>query len=222
MIMKKLPRNFYARPTLDVAIDLLGCRIVSRTNGVKTGGMIVETEAYIGRTDPACHAFNGLTERNRVMYGPPGKLYVYFTYGNHFMMNVVTEEDGFPAAVLLRGVEPLYGADEMAIRRGVNDPTNIASGPGKLAKALAVTRSQNGTDLSGKDIYISGPSDGKRIIMASPRIGIGEPGSDKLWRFYLKGNTHVSKPARAVREMGETLSQARKMSFLLSGMSREK
>ncbi|MEE9553537.1 MAG: DNA-3-methyladenine glycosylase [candidate division Zixibacteria bacterium] len=213
--MKKLPRNFYNRPTLKVAIDLLGCHIISRTDGVKTGGMIVETEAYIGQTDPACHASNGLTERNKVMHGSPGILYVYFTYGNHFMMNVVTEKDGYPAAVLLRGLEPLYGVKEMAVRRGVSDPGNIASGPGKLAKALGAARAQNGTNLSGSEIYIRGPFDGRRIIMASPRIGIGEPGSERLWRFFLKDNLHVSRPARSVRERTKSLSWARKISFSL-------
>ena len=213
--MKKLPREFYDRSTLKVAIDLLGCHIICRTDGIKTGGMVVETEAYIGSDDPACHAFNGLTERNRVMHGPPGMLYVYFTYGNHFMLNVVTEKDGFPAAVLLRGVEPHYGRDDMAARRGVDNPVEIASGPGKLAKALGVTKRQNGADLTGREVYLKGPSAAGGKIMASPRIGIGDPGSDRLWRFFLKDNPNVSKPAKYVRERITNLSVARKMSFLL-------
>lgn len=213
--MLKLPRKFYNRPTLEVAIDLLGCHIVCKTDGVKTGGMVVETEAYIGEDDPACHAFRGLTTRNKIMYGPPGFLYVYFTYGNHFMMNVVTEEEGFPAAVLLRAIQPLYGISEMARRRNVEDPENIASGPGKTAAALGVGKLENGLDLTGNIIYISGPPSGaKREIMASPRIGIGEKGAEKLWRFYLRDNPHVSRSPRLVKVNSFSLARARKSDFL--------
>lgn len=213
--MRKLPRKFYRRPTIDVAIDLLGCRIISHKNGVRAGGIIVETEAYVGEDDPACHAHRGMTERNKVMYGPPGYLYVYFTYGNHFMMNVVTEKPGFPAAVLLRGVEPLHRVDLMARRRGTSKREQIASGPGKLAAALAITRSGNGADLMGNSIYIIGPNSGKRKIAASPRIGIGERGSEKLWRFFLDGNLHVSRPPKKVRENILGLTRAKRRGFIL-------
>ena len=213
--MKKLPRQFYNRHTIDVALDLLGCRIICNTGGIKTGGMIVEVEAYHGPTDPACHAFHGRTPRNEVMHGPPGFLYVYFTYGNHFMLNVVTERDNFPAAVLLRGIEPLYNIPVMAKRRGTDDFTNISSGPGKLAKALDVTRIDNGTDLLGSHIYFQGPSEGRFEIMASPRIGIGNNGIEKLWRFFIKDNPHVTPSNKFTRESNYPVKRARKLNWNL-------
>ncbi len=214
--MKKLPRNFYNRNTIEVAIDLLGCHIICNTGGVKTGGVIVETEAYHGPDDPACHAFKGHTRRNDVMYGKPGFLYVYFTYGNHFMLNVVVEEEGFPAAVLLRGIEPLHGIETMALRRGTDDLTNIGSGPGKLAKALKVTGTENGTDLTGSFIYLAGPPRVASKIKASPRIGIGA-GSERLWRFFIDGNLHVSHGSKWVRDNTCDLREARKAGFVIKG-----
>jgi DNA-3-methyladenine glycosylase len=213
--MKKLSRSFYYRNTIDVAIELLGCRLICAGNGVKTGGVIVETEAYRGPTDPACHAFKGRTKRNDIMYGRPGFLYVYFTYGNHFMLNVVTEDEGFPAAVLLRGLEPVYGIETMAARRGTNDVINIASGPGKLAKALDVTGTDYGTDLTGSYIYITGLAPKRPSILASPRIGIGVGGSEHLWRFYIKDNPHVSNGSKWVSDNTYTLGAARKMRFVI-------
>ena len=214
--MRKLPRKFYNRPTLDVAKELIGCHLVCNTNGIKSGGMIVEAEAYIGEDDPACHAARGRTKRNEIMYGPPGYLYVYFTYGNHFMMNVVTENKGYPSAVLLRAIEPRYNIETMAQRRGTTDLKNISSGPGKLAKALGVTTAENGTDLCGSHIYMRGPSGGKNEIQASPRIGIGSMGSDKLWRFFVRGHPHVSLSPRSIREESFGLTEARAMKFSLS------
>jgi len=211
--MKKLARKFYARPTIDVALDLLGCQLICNTENVKTGGVIVETEAYIGEDDPACHAFRGPTPRTKVMYGCPGYLYVYFTYGNHFMLNVVAEREGFPSAVLLRGIEPVFNIDIMAMRRGVDDLENISSGPGKLAKALNVTKNQNGTNLLGSEIYIKGPSHEKPEIFASPRIGIGDNGSDRLWRFIIDGNPYVSKSTKSIRDNAFPLKKAIKMNF---------
>jgi len=216
--MKKLERAFYARNTIDVATALLGCEIVSFTGGIKTSGIIVETEAYIGTDDPACHAHRGLTKRNRVMFGIPGVLYVYFTYGNHFMLNIVTERDGYPAAALLRAIEPQYGIEEMSKRRGTTEMTHISSGPGKLAKALAVTTSDNGTDLTGKYIYLRGPAKRKYEIMVSTRIGIGEGGSDKLWRFFIKGNPYVSPSNSLVKESVVPLAKARELNFLYKGV----
>lgn len=217
--MRKLPRKFYNRPTIEVAIDLLGCRLVSNIGGIKTGGIIVETEAYIGEDDPACHAFRGLTRRNRVMYGPAGYLYVYFTYGNHFMANIVTEKDGFPAAVLLRGLEPLYNIDTMSRRRKTKDPTNISSGPGKLTRALGMTTDHNGTDLAGDIVSVLGPSKNTDRIMASPRIGIGQGGSEKLWRFYLDDCPHVSRGSLFNRNSSFMLDRARKMNFSIEQIS---
>jgi DNA-3-methyladenine glycosylase len=211
--MRKLPAKFYNRPTIEVAIDLLGCRLVSNVDGVKTGGIIVETEAYIGEDDPACHAFRGPTKRNRIMYGPPGYLYVYFTYGNHFMANIVTEKKGFPAAVLLRGLEPLHNIDTMYRRRATDDITNISSGPGKLTKALGLTTEHNGADLRGNAVLVTGPSDNKDRIMTSPRIGIGQGGSDKLWRFFLGSNSHVSRGSAFNKKFSYDLKYAQKTDF---------
>jgi DNA-3-methyladenine glycosylase len=211
--MRKLPRSFYGGNTIDVAIELLGCEIISSAGDVKTGGLIVETEAYHGPDDPACHAYHGLTNRNRVMFGKPGFIYIYFTYGNHFMANIVTARDGFPAAVLLRGIEPRCGIEAMAARRGTKDFLNISSGPGKLAKALGFTTADNGTDLTGSAIYLKGPSDYKGDIMASPRIGIGERGSEKLWRFFMADNPHVSKSTRFIRENVYPLYEAQKLEY---------
>jgi DNA-3-methyladenine glycosylase len=211
--MKKLSGKFYGRSTIKVAIDLLGCRLISNIDGFKTGGIIVETEAYIGENDPACHAFRGLTKRNRVMYGPPGFLYVYFTYGNHYMANVVTEKDGFPAAVLLRGLEPWYNIDIMSERRGISNAVNISSGPGKLTRALGLTTDHNGLRLDGKLVYISGPSNNNMRIYASPRIGIGQGGKEKLWRFFLRDSPHVSRGSSFVRGNTHTLNKAGRMGF---------
>jgi len=211
--MKTLPRKFYSRNTIDVAISLLGCHFISRVDGRKLGGMIVETEVYRGQDDPACHAFGGRTPRNAIMYGDPGFLYVYFTYGNHFMLNVVTERHGFPAAVLLRALEPIYDIEEMARRRNTPDILNISSGPGKLARALGITTKHYGVDLTKPQIYIEGPSAQHHHILASPRIGVGDRGAEKLWRFFIADNPHVSKGSRLNREQCYELSAARKMSF---------
>lgn len=213
--MRKLPRKFYNRPTIDVAIGLIGCDLICNTDGIKSGGMIIEAEAYIGEDDPACHAFRGRTKRNEIMYGPPGYLYVYFTYGNHFMLNVVTEIKGYPSAVLLRAVEPRYGIETMARRRDTTDLKNISSGPGKLAKALSITTAENGTDLCSSNIFIRGPSSGKNEIWVSPRIGIGRMGSEKLWRFFVKSHPHISSAPRNIRSQSFELSTARAMNFSL-------
>jgi DNA-3-methyladenine glycosylase len=211
--MRKIPRSFYQRNTIDIAQELLGCEFISNIGGIKTGGIIVETEAYRGPDDPACHAFRGLTNRNRVMFGDPGYLYVYFTYGNHFMANIVCEQNGFPAAVLIRGIEPRYGIETMAARRETEELTNIASGPGKLARALGLTTANNGTDLIESIIYLRGPAERNGRIMASPRIGIGERGSEKLWRFFFDGNPHVSKGTKNIRDNTIPVSKARQQVY---------
>jgi len=195
---KKLPRAFYNRPTLEVAVDLLGKILIYEKNGVRLGGRLVEVEAYIGEDDPACHAFRGLTPRNEIMYGDPGYLYVYFTYGNHYMLNIVTERKGFPAAVLLRGLEPLFGIDEMLKNRGVDILNEIASGPGKMAQALGITTEHKVEDLVGQRIYLIDDGFGVGEIWRSPRIGLSD-GRDKLWRFYLAENPHVTRMTSYVK-----------------------
>src|SRR5512138_1343842 len=137
-------RDFYNRPTLQVARELIGARLIRILDGVKLVGLITETEAYISEKDLACHAKAGLTPRTRVMYGEPGHAYVYFTYGNHWMLNVVTERQGFPAAVLIRAIQPIEGVEIMQKRRQGRD----TFGPGKLTQALGITKSENYADLT--------------------------------------------------------------------------
>ncbi len=188
---------------MDVAIDLPGKILVYKADGVKLGGRLVEVEAYIGEDDPACHACRGMTPRNEIMYNDPGYLYVYFTYGNHYMLNFVTERKGFPAAVLLRGLEPLYGIENMMANRGVTEITNVASGPGKMARAFGITTEQNGLDLTKNEIYVVDDGYRPENVWRSSRIGIGDKGNDKLWRFFILGNGHVSKANRQVKESFE-------------------
>lgn len=202
-----LPRGFYARTALDVARDLLGCVIVRRLPGPSgtplLAGRIVETEAYVGESDRACHARAGKTARNAVMYGPPGHAYVYFIYGVYDMMNVVCNAPGTPEAVLIRALEPVHDRVAMRALRGVRRDEDLASGPGKLCRALAITRTLNGADLCAPPLWIA-PGTlrlGERI-RRGPRIGVDYAGPDakRPWRFYLDPNPHVSKHApRAVR-----------------------
>src|SRR5574341_274818 len=144
--LEPLSVEFYDRNTLDVTLELLGKYLVRRNEKRKWIGRIVEAEAYIGEEDPACHAFRGLTPRTKIMYGPPGHAYVYFTYGMHFMLNVVTEQQGFPAAVLIRALEPVSGFN--------GDDPRPASGPGKLCKAMRIGRSLNGISLRSAELRI--------------------------------------------------------------------
>ena len=184
-----LPRNFYNRPTLKVARQLIGARLVRVSNGKKLVGLITETEAYISQDDLACHAKSGLTERTRVMFGPPGHAYVYFTYGHHWMLNVVTEQDGFPAAVLIRAIQPLEGATTMARRRSGGD----TFGPGKLTQALGITKRENGADLTRRTsgLWIeTGQTVPDSAVTIGPRVGLNntpEPWLSKPWRFLVKG-----------------------------------
>src|SRR6187401_559962 len=146
-----LTRSFYERPTLTVAAELIGKVLVHRTRAGVAAGMIVEVEAYIGEDDPACHAAPGPTKRNAPLYGPPGMAYVYLNYGIHYLVNAVTESEGFPAAVLIRALDPIEGVDLMARRRGlptraIDDPDrrhHICRGPGNLTVAMGITLARN-------------------------------------------------------------------------------
>jgi DNA-3-methyladenine glycosylase len=190
-----------------VAVDLLGCTLHCRREedangdaGSVVAGRIVETEAYVGEEDRACHAHSGRTPRNAVMYGPPGFAYVYFVYGMHDMMNVVCQPQGRPEAVLVRAIEPVHGLDVMrGRRRGVQRDRDLGNGPGKLCRALGITRDLNGADLCIGTLWIThgGPRDGERLVR-SPRIGVDYAGPDarRLLRFYLAGNPHVSRTPR--------------------------
>ncbi|MBI3585558.1 MAG: DNA-3-methyladenine glycosylase [Ignavibacteriales bacterium] len=190
--MNKLPRSFYLRPTLQVARDLLGKHIVRILNGKKLVGNIVEVEAYVGSKDPASHTYRGKTKRNEVMFKQGGHLYVYFTYGMHFCANVVTREEDIGEAVLIRAVEPIEGIDLMKKNRA-KDSFDLTNGPAKLCEALGIQREQNGTDLLGNEIYLlESKAIPKSSIGTSTRIGI-RVGTEKRWRFFVKGNDWVSK-----------------------------
>ncbi len=184
-----LPSSFYNRSTLTVARELIGARLVRVLNGRKLVGLITEAEAYIGEEDLGCHARAGRTPRTAVMYGPPGHAYVYFTYGNHWMLNVVSERAGFPAAVLIRAIQPIEGIEVMSRRRSGRD----TFGPGKLTQAMGITKSENGVDLTdaGSSLRIEA---GRRVpdslVTKGPRVGLNtvpEPWKSKPWRFLVNG-----------------------------------
>jgi DNA-3-methyladenine glycosylase len=190
-----LPRDFYNRPTLTVAEDLLGKVLVHRTPGGTAAGIIVETEAYVGEDDPACHAAPGPTTRNAPLYGPPGFAYVYLNYGIHYLVNVVTEADGHPAAVLLRALQPVEGIRLMRRRRAPDgrdiDESELCRGPGNLTKALGITLTDNLLDLTSSRLCIEdrGLRPGK--VSFGPRIGI-RVAVDRPWRFWIEGHVSVS------------------------------
>jgi DNA-3-methyladenine glycosylase len=190
-----LKSSFYERPTLTVAEALIGKVLVHRTAGGTAAGMIVETEAYIGEDDPACHAAPGPTPRNAPLYGPPGIAYVYLNYGIHYLVNAVTEEEGHPAAVLIRALEPLDNIRLMTKRRAPDgrhiDPVDLCRGPGNLTKALGITLAENRLSLSGTRLRIEdrGLKPGK--VAWGPRIGI-RVAMKRPWRCCVAGNPHVS------------------------------
>jgi DNA-3-methyladenine glycosylase len=195
--MIRLDRTFYYQSTLQMAQDLLGKRLVRVLNGQRLSGIIVETEAYIGEADKACHASRGRTPRTEVMYGPPGHAYVYFIYGMHHCFNVVTEEEGFPAAVLIRALEPVEGLEWMRRHRPGRSDDQLTNGPGKLCAALAIDRTLNGVDLCTSQVFFveEGRTVAGEEIATSPRIGIrsDEVARSRPWRFYIEGNRCVSR-----------------------------
>lgn len=173
-----LPRSFYARPATAVAEDVLGKILVLEREGVTLAGRIVEAEAYLGVRDKAAHSFGGRrTQRNEVMWGPPGFAYVFFIYGMHFHLNLVTDAEGLPCAVLLRAIEPLLGEDVMRVLRGnPAKPTSLTNGPGKLCQAFGISRAHNGLDMSRHPLFLSDgppPSHIKRCA----RIGVDYAGA---------------------------------------------
>jgi len=196
----RLSRDFFAQDTLSVARLLLGKRLVRRWNGQRLSGCIVEAEAYIGQDDLGCHASVGRTARNEVMFGPPGRAYVYFTYGMHWMFNIVTEAQEFAAAVLIRALEPLEGIPAMKRNRQGRTGFDLCSGPAKLAQALLITRELNSADLCAKrgaELWLEdGPPIPDDKVATSPRIGLNntpEPWESVPWRFYVRDNLFVSK-----------------------------
>ncbi|HZP47260.1 MAG TPA: DNA-3-methyladenine glycosylase [Vicinamibacterales bacterium] len=214
----KLPRRFYDRPTLDVARDLLGKVLVHNRRGVLTSGIIVEVEAYIGESDPACHAAPGPTERNAPLYGPPGFAYVYLNYGIHALVNVVTEPDGAPAAVLIRALDPLDGIEVMRRRRarrakgrrlralaGPLPRHDLCRGPGNLTMAMGITLADNRADLIGDRLYIEDRGIRVGAVAWGPRIGINV-GTAHPWRAYVRGHAAVSGPRGSGRQRSSSIN----------------
>lgn len=194
----RLGRGFFARDTLEVARDLLGRRLVRSLEGRRLSGRIVETEAYIGEADEASHASPGLTKRNASMYGPPGHAYVYLIYGMYHCFNVVTGQRGFPAAVLVRALEPGEGLEAMRDRRDGRPDEQLTSGPGRLCEALAIDLQFDGVDLCspeaslflevGDSVPEEGVTNGPRVNVRGDEAAVSVP-----WRFYVKGNRYVSR-----------------------------
>ena len=188
-MISPLPKEFYNRPTLTVARELLGARLVRILDGIKLVGLVTEAEAYVSEEDLACHARAGQTPRTQVMYGPPGHAYVYFTYGNHWMLNAVTEPEGFPAAVLIRAIQPIEGVEVMSARRNGRD----TFGPGKLCQAMGIGKEENTVDLTvaGSGLWIeAGISIPDESVTIGPRVGLNsvpEPWKSIPWRFLVKG-----------------------------------
>lgn len=213
---KILSQTFFARPTLDVAKDLLGKYLVTRRGRAITAGMIVETEAYVGEDDLACHASRGRTARTEGLYGKAGTAYVYLIYGMYYCFNVVTEANDFPSAVLIRAVEPTDGISIMQKRRGVNNLHALGSGPGKLCQALGIDTKMHGISVANRESLVADRNKqirtsksipdviwfedrGTRVkqpdIVASPRVGVdyAKHCKDYPWRFYLRDNGFVSR-----------------------------
>ncbi|HYP55497.1 MAG TPA: DNA-3-methyladenine glycosylase [Solirubrobacterales bacterium] len=189
---ERLGVEFFARSVHEVARDLVGCRLFYEGRG----GVVVETESY-ERDDPACHAYVGLTRRTEVLFGPPGRAYVYLSYGIHSLLNAVSEPEGEAAAVLFRAIEPTHGLDQMRARRGERPDADLCSGPGKLTEALGITLADNGTDLTQDPFLLLPPEPGwNGEIVASRRIGITKA-VDRPWRFSLAGSPYVSRPRPA-------------------------
>jgi len=191
-----LPVAFYSRPTLQILEEIIGKVLIRKSKDGLASGIIVEAEAYRGQDDPASFASRGRTKRSEMLYGPPARAFVYLTYGMHHLFNVVTEQEGFPAAVLIRALEPLEGLALMQKRRRTDDVLNLCSGPAKLCQALDIDLSLNGASLSSprSPLILVGRTDEdekEKDLVWRPRIGIRE-GRDRLWRVYRKGSPFVS------------------------------
>ena len=189
-VMQALSADFYDRPVLDVARDLIGCIVAH----AETAGVIVETEAYHD-SEPACHAFVGLTPRTRTLFGEPGRAYVYRSYGIHALLNAVCEPQGVGAAVLIRALEPLSGVETMRRHRGLTRAEDLCSGPGKLTQALGISLEENGSSLSYGPVRIGPRPAGweSPSVLSGPRVGISKA-VDLRWRFCVTGNRYVSRP----------------------------
>jgi DNA-3-methyladenine glycosylase len=199
------PRRFFCRDAVTVAQDIIGCYLRHDLPQGSVGGMIVEAEAYMQFNDPGCHAFRGCTNRNRAMFGPPGHAYVYFTYGNHWLFNVVVDREGIGSAVLIRALEPVEGLEQMRTRRvKAKGDIHLANGPGKLAQALEIGAGEYGVDLTDSPLKILVPPPAYRRkivdeyggIVRTTRIGL-TLGAELPYRFYLADHPSVSVRHRA-------------------------
>jgi len=211
MIVRKLTQSFFQQPTLKVAENLLGKFLIVQRDGTpralraeqspydgkRVAGKIVETEAYIGEDDLACHASKGRTNRSEILYCKAGTVYVYLVYGMYYCLNIVTERENFPSAVLIRAIEPIEGIDLMKKRRKTNILRNLASGPGKLCMAFGINKKLNGENVFGKDIWIEdrGEDESPKNIISAPRVGVDYAKHCKNlpWRFYIRDNPFVSR-----------------------------
>jgi len=196
--LQKLPRTFYQKKVLQIAPKLLGKYLVKKEGKQYLVGKIVEVEAYEDKVDEASHAFRGLTKRNKEMFGPAGRLYVYFIYGNHFCCNIVCDKEGIGSAILIRGLEPIDGVEVMAERRFNRTELthkqflNLSNGPGKICKALNISKIENGIDLCGEEIFLAeGEKVSPKNVVQSSRIGINKS-TELLWRYFIKDNPFVS------------------------------
>jgi DNA-3-methyladenine glycosylase len=200
---RPLPRAFYARDPVIVARAVLGRLLVHDSPQGRVSGLIVEAEAYRGADDPASHAHRGRTARNAAMFGEPGHTYVYFTYGMHHCLNLVTGTAGRASAVLVRALEPVEGDELMREWRGAGATPRLAQGPGNVARALGLTRAHDGLDLVSGPLWLSDlpPRRGGRRVARGPRVGI-RVALDREWRCFLEGHPCVSAPAGAAPRVG--------------------
>jgi DNA-3-methyladenine glycosylase len=190
--VERLEAEFFDRSVHVVARELIGCRLFFEG----CGGTIVETESY-ERDDPACHAYVGLTPRTAILFGPPGRAYVYLSYGIHCLLNFVAEAEGEAAAVLIRALDPIAGLERMRARRGARPDHDLCSGPGKLSEALGIGLEQNGADLAREPFALLAPEPRWNAgVLTGPRVGISKA-VDRPWRFCAAGNRHVSRPRPA-------------------------
>lgn len=189
--LHKLSRSFYDRPTLEVLADIIGKVIVYNSPRGELSARITEAEAYIGESDPACHAAVGKTERNGVMFGPAGYSYIYFIYGMYHCLNFVTEQKDHPAAILLRAARPISGVEIMRRNSPGKKDVELLNGPGKFCRSFGLTRRQNGLDLAGNELYLGDDGFKSPKLVKTTRIGI-QKARDLPWRYYEAGSDYIS------------------------------
>lgn len=195
--LRPLPPEFYLQDTPEVARDLLGCLLVHRTEQAHVVGRLVETEAYLAENDPGCHAARGRTERNDPMFGPPGTIYIYLIYGMHLCLNIVTQPEGTPEAVLLRSAQPIAGIEEMRRRRGRRRVKDLCSGPAKLVEAFGVSIEHNRGRVTGGELFVAPGPERPDEILVTTRIGLAEgSGEELMLRYMLPDCPWVSRPPK--------------------------